>query len=179
MRAVAVTAAALVALGLVAFGIVVVVGALPAAAATKGSDVVTPIPAPGSQLAPHSHYYLLQTAAGRLADADGRVAQRQRPPDRRARRRHRRLHERRDRRELRHAVPAAARAPVAGSSCPTPEITLQPSEARNVDFTVHVPRDAAPGQYLGGSACTCRSPTAPTTVAAASGQATFGITLAG
>ena len=62
----------------------------------------------------------------------------------------------------------------------TPEITLQPGEARNVDFTVRVPANTAPGEYLGAArhvraaddADDDRGP-------AGAGQATFGITLQG
>ena len=57
-RAAALTGAALVASG------VLIAAVFPAGAATKGSDVVTPVPADGSQLAPHSRYYLLKLRPG-------------------------------------------------------------------------------------------------------------------
>ena len=171
--AVAVVAAALVALGLGA-----IVAAPPVGGATKGSDVVTPVPAPGSHLAPHSHYYMLNLRPGEAitqtvvlhndndhaidvhvdgidgytSDATGAAYD---TPYRR---------------------PRATGRWIAVS---TPEITLQAGEARNVDFTVRVPANAAPGQYLGALGMYVPLATPTTTAVANAGQATFGITLQG
>ena len=173
MRAVAVTAAALVASGLVA-----IAAAAPAGAADKGSDVVTPIPAAGSDLAPRSHYYLLKLQPGAVLTQT--VV----------------LHNDND-----HAIDVhidgidgyTSDATGASYNTPyqhthttgrwitvsTPELTLQPSEARNVDFTVRVPSDATPGQYLAGLGMYVPLQTPTTTAVAGAGQATFGITLQG
>jgi hypothetical protein len=173
MRAVAVPAAALVALGLMA-----ITGAASAAAATKGSDVVTPVPAPGSKLAPHSRYYLLHLRPG--AAITQTVV----------------LHNDNDHPIDVHvdgidgftsdATGASYDTPYQKASgtgrwiaVSTPEITLQPGEARSVAFTVRVPPSAAPGEYLGGLGMYVPLTTPSTTVAAGAGQATFGITLQG
>jgi hypothetical protein len=61
----------------------------------------------------------------------------------------------------------------------TPEVTLQPGEQRNVDFTVHVPADAKPGVYLAGlsaSVPTADDPAATGTTAPPKGAA-FKVTL--
>jgi hypothetical protein len=173
MRAAAVLAAALVALGIIS-----VVGVTAAAAATKGSDVVTPVPAPGSQLAPHSRYYELHLRPGGVATQT--VV----------------LHNDNDHPIDVHvdgidgftsdATGASYDTPYQKAKgtgrwivVSTPEITLQPHEARSVDFTVRVPISAAPGQYLGGLGMYVPLTSTSTTVAANAGQATFGITLQG
>jgi hypothetical protein len=172
-RAVAFTAAALAASGLF-----IAIAASGVGAATKGSDVVTPIPAEGSQLAPHSHYYLLNMKPGdvlkqtvvlhndndhsidvRVDGVDGFTS---------------------DATGASYNTPyqhpkRAGRWIVVSS----PEITLRAGEARNVDFTVQVPRDAAPGQYLGALGMYVPLTTTSTTGAGQKGQATFGITLQG
>ncbi len=173
MRAVAVMAAALVASGLV-----VNATAAPAGAATKGSDVVTPIPAPGSHLAPHSHYYLLDMKPGELMtqtvvlhnDNDHPIDVRVDGIDG----------------FTSDATGASYNTPYQKAKgtgrwivVASPEITLQAGEARNVDFTVQVPRDAKPGEYLGALGLYVPLASPPTTVAADSGKATFGITLQG
>ena len=173
MCAVAVAAAALVASGLGAL-----TSATAAGAATKGTDVVTPLPAPGSHLAPHSRYYLLRLAPG--ASITQTVL----------------LHNDND-----HSVDVRvdgidgftsnatgasydtpyqhAKATGRWIAVSTPEVTMAQGATRAVDFTVRVPADAAPGQYLGGLAMYVPLGAPTTTVASASNQATFGITLQG
>ena len=173
MRAVAFTAAALV-----ASGCFVIAFAPAAAAATKGSDVVTPIPADGSHLAPHSHYYLLELKPGEVMKQT--VV----------------LHNDNDHPIDVHvdgidgftsdATGASYNTPYQKAKgtgrwivVAAPEITLRAGEARNVDFTVQVPRDAKPGQYLGALGLYVPLATTSTTAAAENGKATFGITLQG
>jgi hypothetical protein len=128
--------------------LLLVAGALPAAAATKGTDTVTAYPAPGSKLAPQGPYYRLQAGPGqsvtqtvhlinhnkhdidvRIAGLDGYTSD---------------------------ATGAAYTTPgrVATKTgtwivVSTPELTLAPSEQRDVTFTLHVPANAKPGEYLG------------------------------
>jgi hypothetical protein len=170
-------AAAALAVVFVAFGYTALAGAA-AGAATKGSDVVTPAPAPGSQLAPHSRYYLLRLAPGAVATqtvvlhndndhpidvhvdgidgftSDGTGASYDTP--------------------YQHARGTGRWIVVS-----TPEITLAAGEQRSVSFTVRVPPSTAAGQYLGGLGMYVPLTSTSTTIASAPGQATFGITLQG
>jgi hypothetical protein len=163
---------------LVAIAFIAVAGAATAVAATKGSDVVTPAPAPGSQLAPHSRYYLLRLRPGAVVTQT--VV----------------LHNDND-----HAIDVhidgidgfTSDATGASYGTPyqhphgtgrwivitTPEITLQAGEQRSVPFTVRVPPSTAPGQYLGGLGMYVPLTSTSTTIVSAPGQATFGITLQG
>ena len=145
-----------VAAALVALGLMAIAGAAGAVAATKGSDVVTPVPAPGSQARTSFALLPAAPAAGRGDHADRGAAQRQRPPDRRARRRDRRVHERRHRRQLRHSLPEGDAAPAGGSRCRLPRSRC--SRARRARSTSRfgfrlLPR---PASTSAGSGCTCR-----------------------
>ena len=87
---------------------------------------------------------------GCVRDPDRPPDEQQQARDRRAHRRTRRVHERRDRHHVHHLRRRPRRRPERGSSCRRPELTLQPGEQRDVNFTVHVPPNAKPGQYLAG-----------------------------
>lgn len=170
-----VVAAACAAFGCVAFGIA---GAAPAAAATQGSDVVTPAPAPGSQLAPHSRYYLLRLRPGAVATQTVVLYNdNAHPID---------VHVDGIDGFTSDATGASYDTPYQQAHgtgrwivVSTPEITLQAGAERSVDFTVRVPPSAAPGQYLGGLGMYVPLSSTTTTIASAPGQATFGITLQG
>src|SRR5258706_8544348 len=119
----------------------VAVSAAPASAATKGTDAVTASAAPGSQLAPRSHYYRLVTRPGasvtqtvhlvnhnkhaisvRIAGLDGYTS---------------------DATGAAYTTPArTAKKAGTWAVVSTPELTLQTAETRDVGFTVHVPPNA-------------------------------------
>jgi hypothetical protein len=154
------------------------VAALPAAAATKGTDAVTASAAPGSQLAPHSHYYRLDAPPGasitqtvhlvnrnnhainvRIAGLDGYTSD---------------------------ATGAAYTTPdrVAKTTgrwvvVSTPELTLQTGEKRDVDFTVHVPPTAKPGEHLAAIGMWVPLASSPTTLPDGTSAAGFAVTLQG
>jgi hypothetical protein len=168
--AVAVTAT-LVASGAVA-------GAAPSTTRPQPSDMVSAQPAPGSHLAPHSGYYQLGARAGatvtqtltivntnkhavdvRLAGADGLTTE---------------------------ATGAAYTSPSqtptkAGAwiSVATPELTMQPGEQRDVDFSVHVPPKTKPGYYLAGLAVWVPLAAGPSITSPSGNHARFAITLQG
>jgi hypothetical protein len=155
----------------------VVLGASPAAAATKGTDTVTASAAPGSTLAPHSHYYRLSAAPGasvtqtvhlinknkhaidvRIAGLDGYTSD---------------------------ATGAAYTTPNRNAKrvgtwivVATPELTLQPGEARDVSFTLRVPPKTQPGEYLGAVGMWVPLQSSSTTVPGGN-HAGFAVTLQG
>jgi len=138
-RAVAFTGAALLAS----------TAAITATGAAKVGDVIAATVTPGSHLSPQGHYYLLDAKPGDSITQSIRVSN---PND--------------------HAVTVDVDAvdavtgemtgvqmgrpgsPHALTSrwlvVSSPQITLDPSEARDIPFTVHVPLGAKPGQYLAG-----------------------------
>jgi hypothetical protein len=59
----------------------------------------------------------------------------------------------------------------------TPEVTLQPGEARPVDFTVKVPAGTKPGVYLAGISASVPLPKTTATTSADERRATFNVTL--
>ena len=143
-------AAVVTTVALVASGSVVaaVAAATPAAAATKGTDTVTAYPAPGSKVAPNSHYYRLTAGPGasvtqtvhlvnknkhaidvRIAGLDGYTS---------------------DATGAAYTTPnRVAKHTGTWIVVSTPELTMQPAEERDVTFTLHVPTNAKPGEYLG------------------------------
>jgi hypothetical protein len=126
----------------------VAVLASPATAATKGTDTVNASPAPGSKLAPNTHYYRLVAGPGasvtqtvhvinknkhaidvRIAGLDGYTS---------------------DATGAAYTTPGReAKHTGTWIVVATPELTLQPGETRDVDFTLHVPPNTKPGEYLG------------------------------
>ena len=170
-----VTTAAFVALGLAAFG--ASTPALAAPAAPKGTEVVTADPAPGSQLAPHAGYYLLHARPGaavtqtvhltnnnpdaidvRVAGLDGFTSA---------------------------ATGTTFTAPSKTAAkagtwivVSTAELRVQPAEQRDVSFTVHVPPNAKPGEYLAGVGMWIPLPAPPITPPGGN-HAGFAITLQG
>jgi hypothetical protein len=139
-HAVVVTTAAFIAL---------VCGLVAPAAAGKFGDVVAATTSPGSTISPTGHYYLLDAKPGDSVTQSIRVSN---PND--------------------HPVtvmvdavdattgaltgvqlsrPGSARALTSRwIVVSSPQITLAPNEGRDVPFTVHVPLNATPGQYLAG-----------------------------
>jgi len=123
------------------------VAAMTTAVAAKVGDVVAATVSPGSQLSSQGHYYLLNGKPGDSITQSVRVSN---PND--------------------HAVtvnidavdavtgeltgvqlgrPGSPRALTSRwIVISSPQITLDPDEARDVPFTVHVPAGATPGQYL-------------------------------
>jgi hypothetical protein len=151
--------------------------AAPVGAATKGTDAVTASPAPGSQLAPNTHYYELHPHPGdsitqtvhlvnnnkhaidvRIAGLDGYTS---------------------DATGAAYTTPAeTAKGTGTWVVVSTPELTLQAGESRDVPFTVHVPVNAKPGQYL--AAVGMWVPLASSTTTVPGGQhAGFAVTLQG
>jgi hypothetical protein len=143
------TTVALVASGAVAIAtLALFAGAAPAAAATKGTDTVTAYPAPGSKLAPQGPYYRLEAGPGQAVtqtvhlvnhnkhDIDVRVAGLDGYTS--------------DATGASYTTPGRV-ATKTGTwiVVSTPELTMAPSEARDVTFTLHVPQNAKPGEYLG------------------------------
>lgn len=127
---------------------IVSAGVIAPAAAGKFGDIVAATPSPGSKLAP-GHFYLLDANPGATITQSIRVSN---PND--------------------HAVTAMVEAVDASTAEQTgvqmaqpgsakaltsrwivvsvPQVTLQPNEARDIPFTVHVPTPLTPGQYLAG-----------------------------
>ena len=155
----------------------IVSAATPAFAATKGTEVVTAEAAPGSQVAPHGGYYLLHARPGasvtqsvhltnnnknaidvRIAGLDGTTSAATGTT----------------------FTPPAQAATGTGTwiVVSTSELTLQPGEQRDVSFTVHVPANAQPGQYLAGIGMWVPLAASPTT-APSGNHAGFAITLQG
>ena len=149
----------------------------PAAAATKGTDAVTASAAPGSRLAPHSHYYRFGARPGasvtqtvhlvnhnkhaisvRIAGLDGYTS---------------------DATGAAYTTPART-ATKTGTwvVVSTPELTLQAAEMRDVDFTVHVPQNSQPGEYLAAVGLWVPLASSTTTVPGGGG-AGFAVTLQG
>jgi hypothetical protein len=155
----------------------VVLVSSPASAATKGTDTVNASAAPGSSLAPHSHYYRLVAGPGssvtqtvhlenknkhaidvRVAGLDGYTS---------------------DATGAAYTTPGrTAQHTGTWIVVATPELMLQPGEARDVNFTVHVPPNAKPGQYLGGIGMWVPLQ-APTPTVAGGDHAGFAVTLQG
>jgi len=124
-------------------------GAVTPAGAGKFGDVVAATASPGSKISPQGHFYLLDAQPGDTITQSIRVSN---PND--------------------HAVtvmvdavdattgdltgvqlgrPGSARALTSRwFVVSSPQITLAPNMARDVPFTLHVPPNAAPGQYLAG-----------------------------
>jgi hypothetical protein len=161
----------------VAFVLGTVATASPASAATKGTDTVTAYPAPGSKQAPNARYYRLVTGAGTYVTQTVHVVNRNK-----------------------HAVDVriagldgyTSDATGAAYTTPnrtakhtgtwivvsTPELTLQPGEARDVDFTLHVPPKTQPGEYLGAVGLWVPLQSSSTTVPGGN-HAGFAVTLQG
>ncbi len=127
---------------------IVSAGVIAPAAAGKFGDIVAATPSPGSKLSP-GHFYLLDANPGDTITQSIRVSN---PND--------------------HPVTAMVEAVDATTAEQTgvqmaqpgsakaltsrwlvvsvPQVTLQPNEARDIPFTVHVPTPLTPGQYLAG-----------------------------
>jgi hypothetical protein len=172
-----VTTAALVASGAAIITTLGIVGATPAAAETKGTDTVTAYPADGSNVAPNTHYYRLTAGPGasvtqtvhlvnknkhsidvRVAGLDGYTS---------------------DATGAAYTTPGRlAKATGTWIVVSTPELTLQPAQARDVTFTLHVPTNAKPGEYLGGIGLWVPLDSSPTTLPGGN-HAGFAVTLQG
>jgi WxL Interacting Protein, peptidoglycan binding domain len=138
-RAVVFTAAALIAS----------VGAIAPAGAGKFGDVVAATVPPGSQLSPQGHYYLIGANPGDTATQNFRVTNPNDHPvtvmieavDATTG----------DLTGVQLARPGSAKALTSRwIVVSSPEITLAPNQQRDVPFTVHVPANVKPGQYLAG-----------------------------
>ena len=155
----------------------ITLAASPASAATKGTDTVTAYPAPRSSLAPHGPYYRLVARPGasetqsvhvvnqnkhavdvRVAGLDGYTS---------------------DSTGATYTTPTrVAKRSGTWIVVSTPEMSLQPGEARDIGFTVHVPPHAAPGQYLAGIGLWVPLTSSPVTVPQGD-HAGFAVTLQG
>jgi len=147
VAAVVTTVALVASAGAAAFTFGLLVTAAPAQAATKGTDAVTASPAPGSQLAPHTHYYDLTARPGATVTQTVHLVNRNDPTI-----------------DVKvagldgytsDATGAAYTTPIRSAKragtwivVSTPELMLQSGEPRDVPFTVHIPQNAKPGQYL-------------------------------
>jgi hypothetical protein len=172
-----VTTVAFVASICVTFAFGLALAPLAAGAATKGTDTVNASAAPGSMLAPHSHYYRIVGAPGssvtqtvdlvnknshpidvRVAGLDGYTS---------------------DATGAAYTTPAnVAKGTGTWIVVSTPELTLQAGEPRAVDFTVQIPAHTAPGEYL--AAVGMWVPLASTTTTQPGGNhAGFAVTLQG
>ncbi len=152
-------------------------GAVAPAAAGKFGDVVGATTAPGSQISKQGHFYLLDAGPGSTITQSFRVNN---PND--------------------HPVAVTTEAVDAitgeqtgvelgkpGSAkaltsrwvvVSTPEITLAARSYRDIPFTVHVPPNAAPGQYLAGVSASVPLSAADAAAAKApSGQAGFSMAI--
>jgi hypothetical protein len=153
-------------------------GSGPIGAQQEGTDVVTAFVAPGSQTDKDGGYYVLEAEPGETITQTV-VVRNDRPHEIEA-----------------HveAVDAFTRdATGAGYGAPgdapegtgswivvsTPVLTLQPDEQREVTFTVHVPEDAKPGQYLAGISASVPLPAPPPTDPGRANVADVSITLQG
>jgi hypothetical protein len=150
--------------------------ALPAGAADQKSDTVTAYVAPGSKTDAKGGYYAFDAAPGSSTTQSVVV-----------------------RNDRSRAIVAHVEAidaytgPATGANydppgtepsktgtwivVSTPEVTLQPGDTRTVDFTVHVPADAAPGVYLAGISASVPQPATPATTAANQKGTAFRVTL--
>jgi hypothetical protein len=148
-----------------------------ATAATKGTDAVTASPAPGSKLAPGARYYRLTAGPGDSVTQTVHLTNRNK-----------------------HAIDvkvdgldgftsdatgATYTTPVERAKhtgtwivVETPELTMQPGEERDVNFTLHVPKNAKPGEYLGAIGMWVPLESSSTTIAGGK-QAGFAVTLQG
>lgn len=124
-------------------------GAVAPAGAGKFGDVVAATVPPGAKISPKAHYYLLDASPGDTVTQNFRVTN---PND----------HpvtvmveavdaDTGDLTGVQLGRPASAKALTSRwIVVSTPLITLAPNEQRDVPFTVHVPLNAKPGQYLAG-----------------------------
>ncbi len=148
-------------------------GAVAPAAAGKFGDVVGATTAPGSQISPQGHFYLLDAGPGSTITQSFRVNN---PND----------HPVSVTIEAVDAVtgeltgvqlgkPGSAKALTARwVVVSTPQVTLAPATYRDIPFTVHVPANATPGQYLTGVSASVPLSSADAAAAAApAGQAGF------
>jgi hypothetical protein len=155
----------------------VVAGVVPAFAASEGNDTLKAAPAPGSPLDPAGSFYLLRARPGdtfrqsvvitnpndhqvtaRVEGVDGYTAE-----------------------STGASYSPPGTAPTRDGRwivVTTPEVALQSGETRTVEFTVHVPVDATPGQHLAGLSMSVPVATPPTSTGQGSGAA-FSINLRG
>jgi len=168
-----VATAAFVASGLAA----IAAPALAAPAAPKGTEVITAKAAPGSQLAPRDGYYLLHARPGAAVTQTVHLT-----------------NNNADAVDVRVAGLDGFTSAGTGTTFTAPsktatrtgtwivvstgELRMQPAEQRDVSFTVHVPPNTKPGQYLAGIGIWIPLATTPTT-APAGDHAGFAITLQG
>jgi hypothetical protein len=136
-NAVAITAAALAIAGAVA---------IPAQADVRG-DPISATVAPGSQVAPHGRWYLLNANPGTAITQSVRIINPNphddsvivEPVDAFTS----------DKTGAGYGAPGSPKAVVARwIVVSVPQLTIRPGETRDVPFTVHVPKNIGPGQYL-------------------------------
>jgi len=152
-------------------------GSTSASAGPKGTEVVTAEAAPGSQLAPRDGYYLLHAHPGQAVTQTVHLT-----------------NNNLDAVDVRVAGLDGFTSAATGTTFTAPsktatragtwivvsttELRMQPAEQRDVNFTVHVPPNAQPGQYLAGIGMWIPLATTATT-APGGNHAGFAITLQG
>jgi LPXTG-motif cell wall-anchored protein len=124
--------------------------ATPAHAINRG-DAVAMTPAPGSSLAPHgdAHYFVLKAKPGDTIEQKVRITN----PNKHADTVNLEAVDgsTADETGAKYGPPGSPKATTGRwVAVSTPQITLQPGEQRDVSFSVHVPSDLGPGQYLAG-----------------------------
>lgn len=169
-------AAAIAALAIVGATLGTIATAGPVRAASKGNDTVNASPAPGSSLNSAGGYYQLHATPGATISQQVRITN----PNNHAVTVHVEGVDgfTSDATGASYGTPGEApRRDGRWILVSTPELTLQPSESRDIEFSVHVPADATPGQHLAGISVSVPPSTPSTTVA--TGGASFQITLVG
>jgi hypothetical protein len=148
-------------------------GALAPASAGKFGDVVAATLSPGSKVSPEGKYYLLEAGPGESVTQSFRVVNPNSHPVS--------AHIEAvdaitgDLTGVQLSKPGSAKALTSRwIVVASPQVTLQPNEKRDIPFTVHVPLNTKPGQYL--AAMSASVPLSPTDLkgnAVAAGQAGF------
>lgn len=154
-------------------------GAAPGTAAEDGYDMVSALIAPGSMTAEDGGYYVLDAAPGSTITQTIILRNDRANP----------LEARLEAVDAFTAATTGASYGAPGSQpsgtatwivVSTPVVTLQPGEERAVDFTVYVPDDAGPGQYLAGMSASVPLPeTAEPAGTVPANASAFDITLQG
>jgi hypothetical protein len=129
----------------------VTLGAITPAHAINRGDAVAMTPAPGSSLAAkgEGRFFVLKAKPGDTIEQKVRVTNPNKHPDTVDLEAVDGLTA--DATGAKYGTPGSPKATTGRwISVATPEITLQAGEQRDVSFTVHVPPDLGPGQYLAG-----------------------------
>jgi hypothetical protein len=152
-------------------------GAVAPAAAGKFGDVVGATTAPGSQISKAGHFFLLDAGPGSTVTQSFRVNNPNGHPVTVAVEAVDAITGEQTGVEL--GKPGSAKALISRwVVVSTPEVTLAPATYRDIPFTVHVPVNATPGQYLAGVSASVPLSAADAAAAKApSGQAGFSMAI--